>query len=57
MLGLPQPLFLIAFPTIVSLGQNGVGTGFIGANAILPKGHCASKTMNLQTLEFVDQHG
>jgi len=23
----------------VSLRQNGVGTGFIGANAILPKGH------------------
>jgi hypothetical protein len=57
MLGLPQSLFLIAFPTIVSFGQNGVGTGFIGANAILPKGHCASKTMNLQTLEFVDQYG
>ena len=23
----------------VTLRQNGVGTGFIGANAILPKGH------------------
>jgi hypothetical protein len=25
------------------LRQNGVGTGFIGANAILPKGHCHSE--------------
>ena len=27
----------------VSLRHNGVGTGFIGANAILPKGHCHSE--------------
>jgi hypothetical protein len=31
-----------SFEKAVSLRQNGVGTGFIGANAILPKGYATS---------------
>jgi hypothetical protein len=38
-----KPTAALGVEIFVSLRQNGVGTGFIGANAILPKGHCHSE--------------